>query len=67
MNFIKRYMCCCFVKRWVDAGSISVVNTQATTIPTSTKHAINTGSEKKSSLNVLIDDGRISELSMGSF
>lgn len=66
MNFIKRYMCCCFVKRWVDASSISVVNTQASTIPTSNKHSTNAAITNKERVNVLIDDGRISELSMGS-
>ena len=60
MKFVKKYMCCCFVKRWIDAGSINVIKAHEI------KPDINKSNVNKSNVNVMIDDGRVSELSNGS-
>lgn len=60
MNFIKKYMCCCFVKRWINAGSINVIKANEI------KPHVNKPDVNKYNVNVMIDDGRASELSTGS-
>jgi hypothetical protein len=70
MNIIKRYICCCFVKRWFDAGSIVITKHDITKHDISTlditKHDVSKYDVSKMNVNVMIDDGRISELSRGS-
>ena len=70
MNIVKRYICCCFVKRWFDAGSISVRKHDIGKYDINkydiSKTDIGKSSISKVNVNVLIDDGRISELSTSS-
>jgi hypothetical protein len=70
MNIIKRYICCCFVKRWFDAGSIVISKRDISKRDISpldiSKHDISKYDVSKVNVNVMIDDARISELSRGS-